>query len=137
MPINFSKIRKKEGFMIRLGRLILNHSSILVEGSDFREVALAFQEVEEALDFLEGVSISIWKTCSDFSKDISMEEVFSKGKDGHRVKGREGQGDKDSTQGIHSRTGASREVILILIFEGIFSTMNRYKHEYEDIVFIM
>lgn len=134
MPINFSRIRKKEGFMIRLGRLTLNHSSIRVEDSDFREVALAFQEVEEALDFLEEVSISIWKTCSGFSKEVFSREVFSKGKDGHRVKGREGQEDKDSTQGIHSRTGASREVILILIFEGIIGTMIRYWHEYEDIV---
>ena len=66
-----------------------------------------------------------------------MDIIISMVKDVHMVKGREGQEDKDSTQGIHSRTGASREVILILIFEGIFSTMNRYKHEYEDIVFIM
>ena len=111
--------------MIRLGRLTLNHSSIRVEDLDFREVALAFQEVEEVSDFLEGVSTSIWKICSEaFSKVIisSMDIIISMVKDGHMVKGREGQEDKDSTQGIHSRTGASREVILILIFEGIFGT---------------
>ena len=125
MLINFSRIRKKEGFMIRLGRLTLNHSSIRVEDLDFREVALAFQEVEEVSDFLEGVSTSIWKICSvAFSKVIisSMDIIISMVKDVHMVKGREGQEDKDSTQGIHSRTGASREVILILIFEGIFGT---------------